>query len=830
MPRHRHRPSNPSQFPISAPESASGSLLPSFPWQQQPKQSFDMEEVFRLADEDNLDAALEMLDSAPKWMQRNEEFKLVRVTILMQAGDLDEAGEILREMERKNPRFAPLYLPLAAWYMQNDWPAHALKAARKIQSAKIDAEASEQAQAFIDAAGEMLGFLATELDLPREKAEQASWYNEKAQLATIDKNLSEAERATKEALKIAPQWTSPRNNYAQSLFQLGKISEALAQTEQVLTTDPRNVHALNNLVMFHAGLWHPEQAGKAAIRLFELADSFKDDAGEIDIIISALSMVEDTERLWQLAQRYRRKPVETLLSRSWHILGVAAIHKGEFQEAKKLLEKASQDESLVSTTLLEKVNGMLRQKSTRLRWLPMYPGLELLISDRLMREWGALVDNIDEYLPTPSQQRKIDAFLEKHPALLAALKKMLWAEEISRFGARGLALANKPEADAELLRFAFSDIGDNQSRMHAAMLLVDAERYSVENPIRFWDENKNEWSEVLLFSQSIGEVDYHVKPAVAPLIEKAQQAKDPKETIAFLRQAVEIDPTCALAMHNLGAFLRQEGELEEGERLIRRSIEVDPSYTFGFANLGLIEAQRGNREAALELLMNVNKAKVITPQTACVSNLAHAVIAIEDGRFEQAEYHLQTAKEMNPDNPAISRIEELLQWQRLFGDNNFFASYQKDSAHRFHKKALKTPLTPEMTLESCLNQLTNETLAAMCRFWKTYGSGKKPALVNALTANILNTDIFSETMQELSEKEREALKSILEAGGWRPWQEFTAQFGDDWDESPWWKYHDPESVPGRLKLAGLLYAGTLDQQQVAFIPVDARPLVKKLVD
>ena len=48
--------------------------------------------------------------------------------------------------------------------------------------------------------------------------------------------------------------------------------------------------------------------------------------------------------------------------------------------------------------------------------------------------------------------------------------------------------------------------------------------------------------------------------------------------------------------------------------------------------------------------------------------------------------------------------------------------------------------------------------------------------------------------------------------------EFIENFGDDMDESPYWQYHDPESVPGRLKQAGLLFAGKLDEQEGAGAP------------
>jgi hypothetical protein len=65
----------------------------------------------------------------------------------------------------------------------------------------------------------------------------------------------------------------------------------------------------------------------------------------------------------------------------------------------------------------------------------------------------------------------------------------------------------------------------------------------------------------------------------------------------------------------------------------------------------------------------------------------------------------------------------------------------------------------------------------------------------------------------------------LGGGGWRPWKKFTQKYGDDMDESAYWRYKGPESIPGRLKMAGFLFTGKLDGQEVAYIPADLRPLL-----
>jgi tetratricopeptide (TPR) repeat protein len=786
-------------------------------------------EIQELLVNGEIEEALDRMDSAPAWVKRVPEFILMQAAALMEYGDIDEGGRILRELERKQPRFTPLYLPLATWYMMQEWPAHALRAIRKTTNYPgFDAEAKEMTQSLFDGAKEMIGSLASHLNLPFDKAEQATWYNEQSQLATLDSNLIEVERHTKEALKIAPHWCAPRNNYSHALYLLGKCSDAIAEAETVLTDDPSNFHGLKNLTTFHVGLGNVEKAKEYAKRLLALSENLDDESFEIDIVISALALTEDTDHLWELAQRYLRRPKDQLISYSWQCLGVAAAHAGHFKEAKKLLERGADDDLDYlekGESALEKVTKALKSGTKKLIWPPMYPGLEVFISERFLNDWAEIAEKVRDEKPTPGQQRKIDAILARYPFALYIFKRMLWSEEASALGASALAMLNKPEADAEILHFAFSDWGDNDSRMEAVMMLTNTGRYSPEEAVKFWDSEKEEWHDVQMFSQQIGDVEYDIKPQTADLITKARETKDPQESISLLRRAVESDPTCAMALNNLGVFLSQQGQNDEGEEFIRRAVEVNPNYTFGHANLGFLEAQRGNKEAALDHLMYVNKAKVITPETAVIASLAHMLIALDDHDIERAREIFETAKEIYPDHPMLDQFEERLDLVEKFSDiGGFLRDFQKQSANRFHRKMLNTLLTAEMTLEACLSKMTNDTLVGTCRLWKTVTYGKKQEMVSRLVERILDQEIMRQIIKdEVQDQERDALQWILDGGGWRSWKEFTQKFGDDMDESAYWRVNEPESIPGRLKMAGFLFVGKLDGQEVAFIPADLRP-------
>jgi hypothetical protein len=59
--------------------------------------------------------------------------------------------------------------------------------------------------------------------------------------------------------------------------------------------------------------------------------------------------------------------------------------------------------------------------------------------------------------------------------------------------------------------------------------------------------------------------------------------------------------------------------------------------------------------------------------------------------------------------------------------------------------------------------------------------------------------------------------------------DFTDKYGSDEDESPYWNYHKPETIIGRLGQAGLLAKGVLDDKQVVLVPMEVRNSIKNLI-
>ena len=189
------------------------------------------------------------------------------------------------------------------------------------------------------------------------------------------------------------------------------------------------------------------------------------------------------------------------------------------------------------------------------------------------------------------------------------------------------------------------------------------------------------------------------------------------------------------------------------------------------------------------------------------------------------------AAQINPNHRLLAGYEKELKEAEDFEKNfGFLLEFHRKSAQRAHQKLLEIPLAGEMDLHACLETNTKDMLVGSAHFLRMSSSGKKGELVSRLVKVLLDAEFLHQKLDEdLVKKEREALQWIMEADGVRPWKEFVRKFGDDADESTAWNYHEPKSIPGRLRMSGLFYSGTLKGQQVAFIPADLRSHLRNLL-
>jgi tetratricopeptide (TPR) repeat protein len=814
----------------------------SFSAQQPQNKRLELSKIPDAKIEEELEAAiaagdnahvLEILDVAPRWMKRQPEYMLLRASALLSVGDDLEALRLLLEIERKNPRFTALYLPLAMFYSNHLCPAHALQAAKRAQSDRdLDDDSRALLSQIVEEATETIQHYASELGLSFEAMQRTCILDERAQIAMEEYKLSEVDYFCREAIKIAPNWNPPHNRRAQALFFLGRVNEAIAISQVVLAREAKNVFALCNLVLYHLGLDQAEQAREYAARLGQLYKKFPVDSMEIEQVITALALVEDTDTLWKIARPYLKAPEDSLSARSWLCLAVAAIRSGKWKDAHKLLEKAGEEElPPAGKDFLDELKTVETQWHPRLAWMPpAYPSVDMFLHPKVMAELGDMLEKFSGPL-SPSQKRRLDGFFQKYPFIFTATKRLLWDKDGNQMALQVLGEMDRPDADAEILRFALSQAGSREARLQALTKLVLKERYAGPMPVKIWDEDQEEWRDVELNSQHIGEIEPNARPETIALLEKARKTKDMQEAISLLQAAVEMEPTSPIALFNLGVMLIKSGKTEEGEAFFYRSVEVDPTYTYGHASIALSEADQGHEQEAIDHLRVVGRADVISPDTAVIANMAWLVLALQKHDLKTARQRFEMAAQIYPDHHLLEFYEKKLKEAENFEEQfGFLIEYRRKSIQRTRRKLLATPLTMEMNLLACLETNTKEMLVGSAYFLRMSPAGKKGELASRLAENLLDPEFLQQMLDEYLEgNERETLKWMLETGGVRPWEEFVQKYGDDMNESVYWNYHDPQSISGRLRMSGLFYSGMLEGQPVAFIPADVRPLMRALL-
>jgi len=130
-----------------------------------------------------------------------------------------------------------------------------------------------------------------------------------------------------------------------------------------------------------------------------------------------------------------------------------------------------------------------------------------------------------------------------------------------------------------------------------------------------------------------------------------------------------------------------------------------------------------------------------------------------------------------------------------------------------------------------LKNYTNDMLVEIAGFLYLSSGGKKNDLVERISELSLDDSSLKYFVESFLDKEAStALRWLLETAGVRPWQEMLNQFSDGSIEAQIWFTDDTSNIIWDLQMAGLIFSGTLDGKEVAFIPADLRPLLSKIIN
>ena len=139
---------------------------------------------------------------------------------------------------------------------------------------------------------------------------------------------------------------------------------------------------------------------------------------------------------------------------------------------------------------------------------------------------------------------------------------------------------------------------------------------------------------------------------------EALRAERLDEAVAWLEDAVRIDPELVSAWVNLGVVQRRSGRADAAEGSYRRALEIDPRGSSALANLAVLLRMKGRTDEAEELLRLTATSRNRNPFTY----IALGDLSLRYGRLDEAERFYTRARRLGPDEaaPAAALGEVLL--------------------------------------------------------------------------------------------------------------------------------------------------------------------------
>ena len=129
---------------------------------------------------------------------------------------------------------------------------------------------------------------------------------------------------------------------------------------------------------------------------------------------------------------------------------------------------------------------------------------------------------------------------------------------------------------------------------------------------------------------------------------EALRAERLDEAVAWLEDAVRIDPELASAWVNLGVAQRRSGRGDAAEGSYRRALEIDPGASSALANLAVLLRMNGRTAEAEELLRLTATSRNRNPFTY----IALGDLSLRYGRLDEAERFYSRARRLGPDEAA----------------------------------------------------------------------------------------------------------------------------------------------------------------------------------
>ncbi len=719
---------------------------------------------------------------------------------------------------------AYLFGMLGSLYSYHGLPALSLDAYRQAVKLGVDSDEMPGMQEDMARFSRRLRGLANYLGEPVKKVSEGARLMERAQLAFERGDYAKAIQLNQRARRYLGDFPAVDNNLSLYYFFAGEPERAIEIARQVQQRAPDNIQALSNLVRFLSWTGRKAEAAQVWAQLrplepFDLITKVKK--------AEAAAVMEDDEMVYQTLSDVDVEEDEMespeLLARAQFLRTVAEANTGRISQAREGFELLGGDTSPLKV-YLEALDAGRPGPGLADRF--PYFTLADLMSPAALQAFFSLLDQ-EEEMPAEEFRRQVDDYLRRYPQLLLVGEKFLWQFGEPELGIDFLSALATPEAYAMLRAFATGKKGSEQDRMLALQALLFAGEISETDEIRFW--RNGEWTTVQSHLRVLNpdrEWEYD-PPEVMELLEQGLIAfKEDRfdEAEEAFEGILELNPNVREAYNNLGALYARQGKLDEARVMLEKCIEIDSLYVFPRSNLAAFLLDEGKIDEAIAIIKPVIDLPEYHPLEMVSLLVAQARIQIALGDFETAEQMLETASDIDPDSPTVEAVRARLMLARA--TEGFGAAFDRlrERARAYRKRQRKLS-TPDPTLAEALSLYTKELLTAIARNvapeggWSKY---RKAELLDFLVERLQDEDVQARVLASLPPEALAAFEQVQAQGGVMAWDAFDEAYGNDLDDSPYWQYHEPESIMGTLRSHGLLFEVDTPDGLFLSIPVELR--------
>ncbi|MFN8511639.1 MAG: hypothetical protein U0232_04410 [Thermomicrobiales bacterium] len=647
-------------------ERRAGSMID--PAQLPPLNNETINELARMIDMGRFVEALIILEALREEHPREPILYKLLGTAYAEIGDLASAGERWEEAQRLDPGDPSLWRLLTGVYQMQGRIVHALRALRRYLSEDADDPDADQLEQLREGLEAAVADLGEQHGVPAAEAERAGLLLERGLRQMEEEDALGATRLFRDAARIMPKWTAPRNNLALCQFLLGNTDTAISTAEGILATDPDDLHAQAGLVRFltitgrraealvHADrLWAQVQAANG--QATSDADAVRFD---FERAADAFALLEQDERVIGALEP---RPRETLSGNGMLMLAAALANVNRKPGALAILKEMEGDP--LAARMTEALQLSETPPGRRFSALSPADLAPPKVIDRVAKELDRILDDLTLAEDKTARQGQLQDLLNGAPTFLPSFYLTLWlGDEIASANAVTLLLhIGTPEAIEAVRTFAFGRLGPDDLRLFAALSMRREGVLEWTRPQLLWQDGR--YQEMLPPRYELTPAS-EVRPysaAINKLMEKAldRRAENDLEGAARIyRQVLAQDATVTEAEQQLGLIAILSGDNEGADKYLSHALEAAPDSVLARTTLASLRISQGRTREARDLLI-----PLVDRTTFAVNEFASylfttAELAFAEQDFSRARQQLRLLLAHLPTHqPARMRLREL---------------------------------------------------------------------------------------------------------------------------------------------------------------------------